>query len=84
MEFCTAIIKYQSECERNSAFERSLVEDFIKMIGIFAPHYGENSGRQSATNTLSLIRTGAYWTNRKPFPTSLNLPFRYAEKSRIK
>ena len=41
MEFCTAIIKYQSECERNSAFERSLVEDFIKMIGIFAPHYGE-------------------------------------------
>jgi len=41
MEFCTAIIKYQSSGDRNAPFERSLVEDFIKMIGIFAPHYGE-------------------------------------------
>ncbi len=41
MEFCTAIIKYQSGADRNAAFERTLVEDFVKMIGIFAPHYGE-------------------------------------------
>ena len=40
MEFCTAILKYQTG-SRNTAFERSLIEDFIKMIGIFAPHYGE-------------------------------------------
>ena len=41
MEFVNAIIKYQSGSDRNAAFERSLIEDFIKMIGIFAPHYGE-------------------------------------------
>jgi leucyl-tRNA synthetase len=41
MEFCTAIIAYQKDEERNTAFERDLVETFIKMIGIFAPHYGE-------------------------------------------
>ena len=41
MELCTAIIRYQGGESRNSAFERSLVEDFVKMIGIFAPHYGE-------------------------------------------
>ena len=41
MEFCTGILKYQTGDNRNLAFERSLVEDFIKMIGIFAPHYGE-------------------------------------------
>ena len=41
MEFCSAILKYQAGENRNAAFERSLVEDFIKLIGIFAPHYGE-------------------------------------------
>ena len=41
MEFVNAIIKYQSGDNRNPAFERSLIEDFVKMIGIFAPHYGE-------------------------------------------
>ncbi|MBQ2152046.1 MAG: leucine--tRNA ligase, partial [Clostridia bacterium] len=41
MEFSNAISKYQSGNNRNSAFERTLVENFIKLIGIFAPHYGE-------------------------------------------
>jgi len=41
MEFSNAISKYQSGNNRNYAFERTLVENFIKLIGIFAPHYGE-------------------------------------------
>ena len=41
MEFSNAISKYQSGNNRNSAFERTIVENFIKLIGIFAPHYGE-------------------------------------------
>jgi leucyl-tRNA synthetase len=41
MEFCNALKKYQTSPDRNNAFERTLVEDFTKMIGIFAPHYGE-------------------------------------------
>ena len=41
MEFSNAISKYQSGNNRTSAFERTLVENFIKLIGIFAPHYGE-------------------------------------------
>ena len=41
MEFCNAITKYQAKDERNYAFEKVLIEDFTKMIGIFAPHFGE-------------------------------------------
>ena len=41
MEYCNAITKYQAESKRNYRFEKSLIEDFTKMIGVFAPHYGE-------------------------------------------
>ena len=41
MEFCNAILKYQAEGKRNYKFEKTLIEDFTKMISVFAPHYGE-------------------------------------------
>lgn len=41
MEFCTAITKYQSSEQRNTAFEREMLETFVKLFGIFAPHFGE-------------------------------------------
>lgn len=53
MEFCTAIIEYQTRANRNEAFERQVVENFVKMIGIFAPHYGEEMW-QALGNEYSL------------------------------
>ena len=54
MEFCTAIIKYQDGKKRNATYEKSLIEDFTKMIGIFAPHYGEEIW-ESLGNEYSLF-----------------------------
>ena len=54
MEFSNAISKYQSGNNRNTAFERTLVENFIKLIGIFAPHYGEELW-ESIGNEYSLF-----------------------------
>ena len=41
MEFCTAIIKYQGGDKRSKAYERELVEDFIRLASPLMPHFAE-------------------------------------------
>jgi leucyl-tRNA synthetase len=41
MEFRTAIANYQKGKNRSSEFEKSVIEDFVKLLSPLAPHYME-------------------------------------------
>jgi leucyl-tRNA synthetase len=41
MEFINALSKYVNEADKNAAFLKEVVADFIKLIAPFAPHFSE-------------------------------------------
>lgn len=43
MEFTNALSKYLGEAEKNTAFLKETVEDYIKLLSPFAPHFTEET-----------------------------------------
>ncbi|WP_139905057.1 leucine--tRNA ligase [Clostridium thermarum] len=41
MEFTNALSKYMAETDKNTAFLKETVEDYIKLLAPFAPHFSE-------------------------------------------